>query len=43
MNSKALNEPIAWSGPIVMNTTEELIGAFSDLRSGTFIRETAEY
>lgn len=43
MNSKALNEPIAWSGPIVMNTTEDLIRAFSDLRDGTFIRQTAEY
>ena len=33
-----LNEPIAWRGPIVMNTDEELRQAFADLRDGTFIR-----
>ncbi|MDB5244259.1 MAG: hypothetical protein JWN18_129 [Parcubacteria group bacterium] len=33
-----LNEPIAWHGPIVMNTNEELQEAFSDLDRGTFIR-----
>lgn len=34
-----LNEPIAWHGPIVMNTDEELREAFVDLREGTFIRK----
>ncbi|MFV0359611.1 pirin family protein [Tropicimonas sp.] len=33
-----IEEPIAWHGPIVMNTREELITAFSELRNGTFIR-----
>ncbi|MFV2053133.1 pirin family protein [Aliiroseovarius sp. YM-037] len=31
-------EPVAWHGPIVMNTREELQTAFSDLRNGTFIK-----
>lgn len=34
---KPLNEPIAWGGPIVMNTQEELRTAFQQLRDGTFI------
>lgn len=32
-----LGEPVAWGGPIVMNTKEELDQAFRDLDSGTFI------
>ena len=32
-----LNEPIAWGGPIVMNTQEELLKAFKDLEKGTFL------
>ena len=43
MNSRALNEPIAWAGPIVMNTQEELQKAFSELRCNTFIKENVEY
>jgi redox-sensitive bicupin YhaK (pirin superfamily) len=35
-----LNEPIAWHGPIVMNTDDELRQAFLDLREGTFIRSS---
>lgn len=31
-------EPVAWHGPIVMNTQEELRQAMRDLRNGTFIR-----
>ncbi|MDO5022809.1 MAG: pirin family protein [Eubacteriales bacterium] len=42
MKSKKLGEPIAWAGPIVMNTREELMQAFSDLRRGTFIKEELE-
>ena len=33
-----LREPIAWHGPVVMNTDEELREAFADLHNGTFIR-----
>jgi len=34
-----IKEPIAWHGPIVMNTRDELVRAFEDLRDGTFIRD----
>jgi len=33
-----LEEPVAWHGPIVMNTKEEIRQAMADLRNGTFIR-----
>lgn len=33
-----LNEPIAWGGPIVMNTREELNKAFEDLDNGNFVK-----
>ncbi|MBL4559155.1 MAG: pirin family protein [Rhodobacteraceae bacterium] len=33
-----LQEPVAWHGPIVMNTQDELRQAMRDLRNGTFIR-----
>jgi redox-sensitive bicupin YhaK (pirin superfamily) len=33
-----LGEPVAWRGPIVMNTDEELRQAYTELRDGTFIR-----
>jgi redox-sensitive bicupin YhaK (pirin superfamily) len=35
-----LNEPIAWGGPIVMTTQEELATAFQELNDGTFIKGT---
>ena len=35
-SAKALHEPVAWGGPIVMNTREELELAFTELRNGTF-------
>lgn len=34
-----LNEPIAWGGPIVMNTREELQKAFQEIDAGTFIKK----
>ncbi|CUI84396.1 pirin family protein [Cognatishimia activa] len=33
-----IQEPVAWHGPIVMNTGEELQQAFKELRNGTFIK-----
>jgi quercetin 2,3-dioxygenase len=36
-----LNEPIAWHGPIVMNTREELRRAFEDFENGTFIQSSS--
>ena len=38
LSAKALGEPVAWGGPIVMNTREELDLAFQELQDGTFIR-----
>ncbi len=37
-----LAEPVAWRGPIVMNTREELETAFREYREGTFIKNQAE-
>jgi quercetin 2,3-dioxygenase len=33
-----IEEPVAWHGPIVMNTQEEIRQAMADLRNGTFIK-----
>ena len=38
VSGKPLAEPVAWYGPIVMNTQEELRQAFSELDAGTFLR-----
>jgi len=43
ISSKRLDEPVAWGGPIVMNTKEELNKAFDDLRKGTFLQEKIAY
>ncbi|UWX57986.1 pirin family protein [Chlorobaculum sp. MV4-Y] len=39
ISGKPLNEPVAWYGPIVMNTREELRTAFEEYQNGTFIKE----
>ncbi|MDF2514277.1 MAG: pirin-like protein, partial [Herbinix sp.] len=35
---KPLQEPIAWGGPVVMNTAQELEQAFREIREGTFVK-----
>ena len=37
-----LREPVAWQGPIVMNTRAELQEAFRELNSGSFVKTGAE-
>jgi redox-sensitive bicupin YhaK (pirin superfamily) len=39
VTGRQLSEPIAWGGPIVMNTQEELETAFKELDEGTFIKK----
>ena len=39
VSGKPLEEPVAWYGPIVMNTEEELRQAFAELSNGTFIKK----
>ncbi|MEM8838358.1 MAG: pirin family protein [Pseudomonadota bacterium] len=36
-----IQEPVAWHGPIVMNTREELVQAINELNSNTFIKKSA--
>jgi redox-sensitive bicupin YhaK (pirin superfamily) len=38
VSGRPLQEPVAWHGPIVMNTQQELVQAFRDLEAGTFIQ-----
>ena len=38
VSGKPLEEPVAWYGPIVMNTQAQLRQAISELRAGTFIK-----
>jgi hypothetical protein len=38
VSGKPLEEPVAWYGPIVMNTQEELREAFQELEKGTFLK-----
>jgi quercetin 2,3-dioxygenase len=39
ISGKPIGEPIAWHGPIVMNTQDELKTAFEELQAGTFLKE----
>ena len=39
LSGKPIKEPVAWYGPIVMNTKEELENAFREYRNGTFIKK----
>ena len=40
VSGRPLQEPVAWYGPIVMNTQDELRQAVSELRSNTFIKQS---
>jgi quercetin 2,3-dioxygenase len=39
LSGRPIREPVAWGGPIVMNTDEELKQAFREYRNGTFIKQ----
>jgi redox-sensitive bicupin YhaK (pirin superfamily) len=39
ISGKPIGEPVAWYGPVVMNTQEELKTAFEEYRQGTFIKQ----
>jgi redox-sensitive bicupin YhaK (pirin superfamily) len=38
VSGQPIGEPVAWAGPIVMNTDEELKTAFDELQSGRFVK-----
>jgi redox-sensitive bicupin YhaK (pirin superfamily) len=38
VSGEPIHEPVAWRGPIVMNTEAELDRAWDELEAGTFIR-----
>jgi redox-sensitive bicupin YhaK (pirin superfamily) len=38
VSGQPIEEPVAWHGPIVMNTKEQLQQAYAELREGTFIK-----
>jgi redox-sensitive bicupin YhaK (pirin superfamily) len=42
ISGKPLDEPVAWHGPIVMNTQEELRLAFDEYQKGTFLKHRRE-
>jgi redox-sensitive bicupin YhaK (pirin superfamily) len=38
VSGKPLQEPVAWHGPIVMNTKEQIRQALDEYRAGTFLK-----
>jgi len=42
VSGKPIEEPVAWHGPIVMNTEQELRQAMLEMRQGTFIKHTQD-
>jgi redox-sensitive bicupin YhaK (pirin superfamily) len=40
VSGKPLEEPVAWYGPIVMNTQEQLQQAFKELEQGKFLKKS---
>jgi redox-sensitive bicupin YhaK (pirin superfamily) len=38
VSGRPIEEPVAWYGPIVMNTQAELRQAWAELKDGTFIK-----
>jgi hypothetical protein len=42
VSGRPLREPVAWYGPIVMNTQEQLQQAFQELKDGTFLKRRME-
>ena len=42
VSGKPLQEPVAWYGPIVMNTQEQIREAYKELKEGTFLEPAAE-
>ena len=43
ISGQPIKEPVAWHGPIVMNTRGELMQAFNELNNGTFIRDQRDH
>src|SRR5205085_1631824 len=42
VSGKPLEEPVAWYGPIVMNTKEQLRQAFEELEQGKFLKKQTQ-
>jgi redox-sensitive bicupin YhaK (pirin superfamily) len=39
VSGRPIQQPVAWYGPIVMNTQEQLRQAFDELEAGTFLKQ----